>query len=210
MITKQVPFSPPLHPVASSLKRMLASGVVGLLVAACGSASTNASTTSSHRPENTNPSGRTVMSSATSSGTDFAFDGFAMTIPGTWNSTTSQNPGNNAAILTAASSPVVPGDGGLSKASQVNLGPNDVLISITEQVTPYDLSGWQQMTSVPQVDRSEIVGYAVPAPAMIIQAYQASGRYFSVGVAFGQQDPTDAQFDLANQILATFTVSPRQ
>lgn len=139
--------------------------------------------------------------------TQFTFDGFSVQIPDDWHTGKSQSD-DGSAYLTAASSPVNSDESGLGIGSQPNMGADDVLVNITEIKNPPDKSGFQSLTGGPQVSRDQLGDFAVPAPAMSIENYTESGRYFEVGVAFGSADPTDAQFSEANQVLSSLTVQP--
>jgi hypothetical protein len=136
------------------------------------------------------------------------FGGFSLAVPAGWHTGVSRND-DGSAYLTAASSDVDEHEGALGIGSQSGMQPEDVLISIAEIQNPPDPSGFQPLTGTPQVSRNQLGQYAVPAPAMSVEAYTASGRYFQVGVAFGRVRPTNAQLRTANQVLSSFAVEPR-
>ncbi len=131
--------------------------------------------------------------------------GFSLAIPADWHSGTSRND-DGAAYLTAASSAVDRHEAGLGVGSQRYMQPGDVLVSVTEVKDPPDPSGFQQLDGAPRVSRDQLGDYAVPAPAMSIEDYTESGRYFQIGVAFGRLHPTDAQLQAANDVLSSLTV----
>lgn len=130
-----------------------------------------------------------------------------MEIPTDWHTGTNEND-DGSAYLTAASSAVNPDEAGLGLGSQGNMGPDDVLVNITEIKHPSEPAGFQQLTGPPAVSRDQLGDYAVPAPAMSVENYTESGRFFQIGVAFGTADPTDAAFQNANQVLSSLTVDP--
>jgi hypothetical protein len=74
-------------------------------------------------------------------------------------------------------------------------------------VSPANEDAYQAISGPPQVDRSEIAGYPESAPAFINQFLEINGRFFQLGVGFGQADPTDDQIATVNSVLNTITVS---
>lgn len=138
-----------------------------------------------------------------------SLDGVSLDIPDTWDSTTFEDK-NQAPYLLVASSTVTADDGALGYVSQESMGADDVLIDVSEAVgvTDASASSYQPITGAPQISRSDIGSYSVPAPAVVNQFYKMNGRYFQIVVAFGQEDPTDAQIATANDVLSTLTVEP--
>jgi hypothetical protein len=133
--------------------------------------------------------------------------GFSLAIPADWHTGTSQND-DGAPYLTTASSAVDRHEAALGVGSQQYMQPGDVLVSVTEVKDPPDPSGFQQLDGAPRVNRGQLGHYAVPAPAMWIEDYTESSRYFQIGVAFGRERPTDEQLRTANDVLSSFAVRP--
>jgi hypothetical protein len=182
---------------AHQLRRFVAPGLA-IIAASCGGGSS--------APVDS-AAGQSSPGPRAASTTQFTFDGFSVQIPDDWHRGKSRND-DGSAYLTTASSPVDSDESGLGIGSQANMGPDDVLVNITEITNPPDTSGFQSLTGGPQVSRDQLGDFAVPAPAMSIENYTESGRYFEVGVAFGGADPSDAQFSEANHVLSSLTVQP--
>ena len=115
---------------------------------------------------------------------------------------------DGAVYLTAATNAVDEHEAALGIGSQDAMQPGDVLVTVAEIKNPPDPSGFQVLHGEPRVSHDQIGDYAVPAPAMSIEAYREHGRYFQIGVAFGRARPTDDQIRSANEVLSSLAVRP--
>jgi hypothetical protein len=198
----------PCKPSRTHQLRHFAAAGLAIIAASCASGNSAVNSAAGQSSTGTVSTSLTKKTHAiTVSTTQFTFDGFSVRIPDNWHTGKSEND-DGSAYLTAASSPVNSDEAGLGIGSQPNMAGDDVLVNITEIKNPPDKSGFPSLTGVPQVGRAQLGDFAVPAPAMSIENYTESGRYFEVGVAFGSLDPTDAQFSEANQVLSSLAVQP--
>ena len=193
---------------------LIAAGVVSVLaLAGCrGEPHTQSSTSKAASAPATAPSthGQTVADTPGYRGSEpgstsvVSFDGFTLDIPTGWDSTTRFD---GAALLTAASSRVSPGDGALGIDSQRFMRPDDVLVSILEYPNTRHPASFRPLPRPPMVDPSRIMFHEGTPHAMFLRAYADRRRYFQVGVAFGRDRPTASQIALADRVLATLRVT---